>query len=119
MRDSCKHDGRKLVGDADKKHNCWVGEEPWATQVIVENAFTQARVRETHSAVQIKDHMAGMQQCASRIKILQRKETSAETERLAKVYNNLQANILHRLEVQQSCSEGIPLATGLVFGTDE
>jgi hypothetical protein len=68
-----EHDGRKLVGDADNQHKRWVGAEPWATQVIVENAFTQARVREAHSAVQIKDHMAGTQQRAPRIKIVQRK----------------------------------------------
>jgi hypothetical protein len=47
-----EHDGRELVGDADNQHNCWVGAEPWATQVIVENAFIQASASEAHSAVQ-------------------------------------------------------------------
>jgi hypothetical protein len=114
-----KRDGRKPIGDTDNQHNCWVGAEPWATQVIVENAFTQTEVQEAHSAAQIKHHMARTQQRAPRIKTLQRKEMSAETERLAKVCNNLQDDISHRLEVQQSCSKGFPLATGLVFGTNK
>jgi hypothetical protein len=64
--------------------------------VIMENACKQARVHEAHSAVQIKHHMAEMYQCAPRIKTLLRKEMSAETERLAKMCNNLQADISHR-----------------------
>jgi hypothetical protein len=60
-----------------------------------------------------------VQHRATGLKILPRKEASAETERLAKVCYNLQADILHRLEVQQSCSKGFLLATGLVFGTDK
>jgi hypothetical protein len=114
-----EHDGRELVKDADNQHNRWVGAEPWATQVIVENAFKQARAREAHSAVQNKDHMAGTQLLATRIKILLRRETSAETERLAKACNKLQTNILHRVELQQLSGKGFLLATGLVFGIDK
>jgi hypothetical protein len=49
-----ERNGRELIGDSDNQHNRWVGAEPWATQVIVENTFTQARVHEAHSAVQIE-----------------------------------------------------------------
>jgi hypothetical protein len=58
-----------------------------------------------------------MHPCAPRIKTLQRREMLAETERLAKVCHNIQTDISDRLEVQQSCSEGFPLATRLVFST--
>jgi hypothetical protein len=34
-----KSDGRKLVGDVDNQHVCWVGTEPWATQIIVKKCL--------------------------------------------------------------------------------
>jgi hypothetical protein len=37
-----EHEGRELVKDADNQQVCWVRAEPWGTQIIVENAFTQA-----------------------------------------------------------------------------
>jgi hypothetical protein len=114
-----KHDRRKLVEDADIQHVCWVGAEPWATQIILENAFIQARAHKAHRTVQKQDYMAGTQHRATRIRILTKRETSAETEILAKVCNKLQTNILHRVELKQSSIESFLLATGLIFGTDE
>jgi hypothetical protein len=114
-----EREGRELIGDADNQHVRWVGAEPWATQIIVENAFIQARAHKAHSAVQKQDYMAGTQHQATRIRILPKRETSAETKRLAKVGNKLQTNILHSDKLQQSSSKGFPLATGLIFGTDE
>jgi hypothetical protein len=114
-----KHDGHELVGDAENQHVCWVSAELWATQIIMENAFTQARTHAAHRPVQKQDYMAGTQHRAARIRTLPKRETLAETERLAKVCNKLQTNILDRVELQQSSGKDFPLATGPVFGTDK
>jgi hypothetical protein len=110
-----RRDGRKLIGDADNQHVCWVGAEPWATQIIVENAFPQVRTHAAHSPVQKQVYMAATQHQATRIRILPKRETLAETERLSKVCNKLQANILDRVKLQQSSSKDFPLATWLIF----
>jgi hypothetical protein len=83
-------------------------------QIIVENAFIQARTHAAHSAVQKQDYIAGMQHQAARIKILPKRVTSAETERLAKVCNKLQTNILDRGALRQSSCKDFPLATGQI-----
>jgi hypothetical protein len=75
-----ERDGRKLVGDADNQHVLSVGTEPWATQIIVENAFIQAGTHAAHSAVQIQDYIARTQHQAARINILPKRVTLAETE---------------------------------------
>jgi hypothetical protein len=122
MQDSCplnEQEGRELVGEADNQHVCWVGAEPWATQTIVKNAFIQARAHAAHSAVQKQDFIMGTQHRVARIRILPKRVTSAETERLAKVCNKLQTDILDRVELPQSSFWDFPLATGLMFNTDK
>jgi hypothetical protein len=114
-----EHEGRKLVGEADNQHVCWVCAESWATQTIVENAFIQARAHAAHSTVQKQDYITGTQHRVARIRILPKRVTLAETERLAKVCNKLQTNILHRVKVPQSSCWDFPLATGLLFGMDK
>jgi hypothetical protein len=71
-----------------------------------------------HSAVQKQDYITGMQHRVARIRILPKKVMSAETERLAKVCNKLQTNILDRVKLPQSSCGDFPLATGLLFGRE-
>jgi hypothetical protein len=124
MRDSCPSKSKKgasssIVGEADNQHFRWVGAEPRVTQTIVENAFIQARAHTAHSAVQKQDYITGTQHRVARIRILPKRVTSAETERLAKVCNKLQTNILYRVELPQSSCGDFPLATRLMFDTDK